>query len=311
MNTYYVYIYYDPYTNEPFYIGKGCKNRYLIHLTETEANADNKRKFKKIQNILKNGQHPIIHIVSKHLSENDAYDLEDKLIRQYGRIDFEKNGILTNICLGLRPPNRKGSKTSEYTKNLLREKLKGITLEQRYGKEKATQIKYEMSLRHKGKSFMERFGSNADNIKQKISKTLTGRPTGRTGALSSSKRLDVRQKISNTLKGNIPWNKGIKTNPLSPQSIKKRTDTLKYNNAKKHIWRIVAPDNNIYLAYGTLITFSEDLNLPIWTLTKMWKNENYKPNRGLLKNWQCKKLTEDQILLIHTQPVENSWTLLQ
>lgn len=120
-NKFYVYRLTDPRTNLPFYIGKGCDYRCYKHLTETAENTENYKKYCYIQGLRNKGYEPIVEKIKEHMSESDAYDLETELIQQYGRIDIDLNGILTNICLDNRPPRTKWTderrkKTSEFMK---------------------------------------------------------------------------------------------------------------------------------------------------------------------------------------------------
>ena len=106
---YYVYELIDPRVNLPFYVGKGTGNRVYFHLSEqSRVKSDNERKFNKIQKIRKDGYEPEIKIVKYFDNEEDAYNYEEVLIKQYGRIRYDENGILTNICENLRPPSPKG-----------------------------------------------------------------------------------------------------------------------------------------------------------------------------------------------------------
>lgn len=135
MNIYYVYQYICPISLLPFYIGKGKNNRFLSHLKENYKNSDNKKKWCKIESLRKKGLEPIIEFVKMNLSENEAYNLEKKLIKKFGRKGIDENGILTNICLDNRPPKviwtdemkeeqrrkRTGTKHSDLTKEKCRQ----------------------------------------------------------------------------------------------------------------------------------------------------------------------------------------------
>jgi len=57
---FYVYLYIDPRNQKPFYVGKGSGNRMYEHLNETIEITINKRKFFRIQSILRQGLEPII-----------------------------------------------------------------------------------------------------------------------------------------------------------------------------------------------------------------------------------------------------------
>jgi len=103
---YYVYQYIDPRNNLPFYIGKGKEKRYQAHLFETAKNTENLKKYAYIQGLRNKGLMPTIEIVLDNLSEEQAYHLEESLIIKYGRKDIDPDGILTNICLGNKPPRQ-------------------------------------------------------------------------------------------------------------------------------------------------------------------------------------------------------------
>lgn len=99
---YYVYVYKDPDTMQPFYIGKGHGNRYLDHANKPYHSF--KRVQDKIKSIRNKAAEPIIEFAHINLQEEIAYNLEEELIIKYGRKDIDPDGILMNICLGARPP---------------------------------------------------------------------------------------------------------------------------------------------------------------------------------------------------------------
>jgi hypothetical protein len=123
---YYVYAYYDPITNLPFYIGKGHGARAHSHLSELKTTTKNIRKWNKINSIRKHGHEPEVRILKTDLTEDAAYDLEEKLIRTWGRKRIDQNGVLTNICLDARPPGNPtahlGKKHSTATKKVMAER---------------------------------------------------------------------------------------------------------------------------------------------------------------------------------------------
>jgi len=86
----YVYIYIDPRTKEPFYIGKGKGDRLFSHLkdqSETE-------KIDRIKEIRKNGLEPQIDIIRHGLSDAEAALVEASLIDCIGKDN------LTNLKSG-------------------------------------------------------------------------------------------------------------------------------------------------------------------------------------------------------------------
>ena len=95
---FYVYEYIDPFTNKPFYVGKGCNDRYLHHLKNLNDNT-NPYKKNKIKKIINKGSNPIIKFIKTGLTETESFELEKKMINEYGRLDL-KNGCLVNLSDG-------------------------------------------------------------------------------------------------------------------------------------------------------------------------------------------------------------------
>lgn len=97
---FYVYVYFDPVTREPFYVGKGTGKRAWDHLKETYyKNGSKTRRHTKIKKIHRLGRNPIIHIVYDNLMEQEAFQKEMSLIAHYGRLD-NGTGCLTNLSDG-------------------------------------------------------------------------------------------------------------------------------------------------------------------------------------------------------------------
>ncbi len=112
----YVYELIDPRTNIPFYVGKGTGKRAESHLKESKDQTTNLRKWYKIQSIREDGFEPIINRVKDGLTHDEAYVFEEALIKQYGRKDFDENGILFNICSNNRPPPMTGKTHNKETR---------------------------------------------------------------------------------------------------------------------------------------------------------------------------------------------------
>lgn len=109
---FYVYIYLDPrkpgrysydglnmsFLYEPFYVGKGCGNRYKQHISEAKRTfnkKDNNLKLNKIRKILKTS-YPIILKLYKNINEDFSLLLEEKIINSMGLL-YKKTGPLTNL----------------------------------------------------------------------------------------------------------------------------------------------------------------------------------------------------------------------
>lgn len=122
MGEYYVYCYKNPIDGSLFYIGKGKKDRCYHHL---KGNRENKRFNNYIKSLINSNIFPIIEKIEENLSENKAYELEESLIKKYGRKDIDTNGILLNICNSARPPSRKGISPSIETRAKMSKSRKG------------------------------------------------------------------------------------------------------------------------------------------------------------------------------------------
>lgn len=77
---YYVYLYIDPLTDEPFYVGKGQGERAVAHLTDTSET----RKVERIKKIRAAGLEPQIDILAHELSEESALQIEAAIIDVVG-----------------------------------------------------------------------------------------------------------------------------------------------------------------------------------------------------------------------------------
>lgn len=110
--TFYVYALLDPrkegpfkygrwtFTHSPFYIGKGCGDRVLRHLSlSASKHRGNTAKLKIVESLASRGLQPIVTIKKSDLSETDAFNLERSLILTVGRLDL-KTGPLTNKTSG-------------------------------------------------------------------------------------------------------------------------------------------------------------------------------------------------------------------
>jgi len=117
-DNFYVYGLLDPYTNMPFYIGKGKEQRSNSHLKLYNNDRYNMRKRNYIEKLLNENQIIKIHYYKINLSHNEAITEEINLIKQYGRKDIDSNGILLNLTLG-----GEGGDTSMFFTELSRKKI--------------------------------------------------------------------------------------------------------------------------------------------------------------------------------------------
>jgi len=107
MNNFYVYAYLDPrkigkytygelsFDYEPFYIGKGTKNRCYSGIRDKIKSL----KTCKIRSLIDSGNFPIVTKIYENISNEEACSLEIESIKKIGRIDL-KLGPLTNLTDG-------------------------------------------------------------------------------------------------------------------------------------------------------------------------------------------------------------------
>lgn len=99
MNNFYVYQYSDPITKLPVYIGKGTHDRANYHWMKRSTHY-NKEFGQYLVHLSDNKLFPIIEKVFDKLSNYEAYLLEFKKIKEFGRLNIDKDGILFNKSIG-------------------------------------------------------------------------------------------------------------------------------------------------------------------------------------------------------------------
>jgi hypothetical protein len=238
MNNYYVYFLLDP-TNFylPFYIGKGKETRWQDHLTETIETTLNKRKFYKIEKIRRSGNEPKVLFYAVDLAEDEAYTIEDEQILRFGRKDYDPGGILTNICLGARPPGFNNCQDQEAFRKAVSFACSGEK-NGFYGKTHSAISRELIGSAHKGKTISEdqrKLISDAMKMREhtwgsKISESLTGKQKTdehkrKIGERHKGKVItqEQRKKISEKMSGR----------KFSPETIEKMKLAAKAREAKK------------------------------------------------------------------------------
>lgn len=197
---FYVYAYLDPhkrgcfiygnllFRHEPFYIGKGCRERAW-------SNQSSRLTLNKIKSIKNLGQEPLVVIVKKNITEDQAFNIEKELISKIGRKDI-KTGILTNQTDGGEGPSKRNVsfttrlKISKGLKDTYRKegsKLKGTHLTEKhkeklsigklgsknpmYNKSISEETKLKRSLCRKGKPSPLKGRNLTEEHKRKISES--------------------------------------------------------------------------------------------------------------------------------------------
>lgn len=149
LSIFYVYKYINE-AGQPYYIGKGSKNRINeTHLPWTVLPPKDRR-----------------IIIRDNMSEHDAYEFEVELIKLYGRkID---GGLLDNTKLN-RWSCKSGWHHSEETKKQISKKNKGRT----YSQETLEKYRVPKSKEHAEKIRQANLGRKRDNRYEKIGKTMS------------------------------------------------------------------------------------------------------------------------------------------
>ncbi len=99
MNDYYVYVYYDPRNYKLFYVGKGKGGRKQSHLRDFSKS----QKVEIIKAIELENLDPIIKVIAKDLSEDEALLIESTLIWEH--FDSLSNKVKGNYSKHFRPLN--------------------------------------------------------------------------------------------------------------------------------------------------------------------------------------------------------------
>lgn len=185
---FYVYAYYLKSTNHIFHIGKGTKNRFKD--TKTHRNQYFLNKIKKY------GDDVDVKIIQDNLTEQEAWDLERELIKQYKKIGQCETNLHEGGCGG----NTGNYNNPERSKKLsLSAKARVGIKNPNYGKKFSKERKKQLSIKNK------KWWENHPEMKEKISKLH---------------------------KGKIPWNKGLtmKDDPRIKSSMGRKMSLENYTS---------------------------------------------------------------------------------
>jgi hypothetical protein len=157
----YVYEHIRKDTNEVFYVGIGSDNKFYRAFSTDGRNH-------LWEEVVEDTDYEI-KIIERDIDWETACRIEKTLIKKYGRIYFG-DGILTNLTEGgegFKKPH------SEETKLKISKTTKGKTYEERYGEEKARELK-DLRQQKQKEIWESRSNKEVDRIKKKISKGNVG-----------------------------------------------------------------------------------------------------------------------------------------
>lgn len=196
---YYIYVYKDPITLLPFYIGKGKNYRFRDHINYTiNRKHYNKHLENKILKIQSLGLEPIIDKYN-FSDENIAYAVEEAVMRQMKELGIKLCNLLTG--------GSGGQKHSQETKDKM-SKIQSKEGNGFYNRHHTEETKKSISDKLKGKVFSE-------ETRKKISQAKSG-------------------ENHHFYKKSTP-NKGIK---MSDEQKKKISETLKKKNVEKRVLKV-------------------------------------------------------------------------
>ena len=186
-----VYVYTNPVTNLPFYVGKGSGLRHKVHLKKSHNEGVNGV----ISELRELNVEPRVDVVLKTDNEEVAYDVEYHLITSYGL--SSEGGILCNVSKNRKVPTRKNpsyQKILEDSKELLGD-LPDEDLGSIIGISKSTVNRYRRNL---GVESSRKTKLNLDD--NGVSQTVHNLFNSETGKLVSG----TRQKLLHTVNASIP-----------------------------------------------------------------------------------------------------------
>lgn len=184
MPNFFVYMLVNPFSNLPFYVGKGSITKKHDRIKDHLSLRDklNKHKYNTILKIRKQKKEPVVEIVANELEEEFAFNLEKELILSYGRRDIG-TGILTNLTEG-----GEGTAgvvyTEEYRKQLSQLRKGKYTGEKNpfYGKKHTQTTKDKISMCNTGRNVGSKspcYGKpRPESLREKLRQANLGKHNG-------------------------------------------------------------------------------------------------------------------------------------
>lgn len=163
-DNFYVYMYTNPLTMTPFYVGKGRNDRAYSHLNSTRERDKNPHKRNILNKLLSLEVDPIIEFIGEGLTEREAFDLEKYTIARFGREHGNPSGPLVNCTdggegsTGFRMTQESRDKMSIARTGLVPSQESRIKISKaNKGKKKSDETKLKISMAKRGKKMPESF----------------------------------------------------------------------------------------------------------------------------------------------------------
>jgi len=175
---FYTYVYLDPrkpgrfdydefhFDFEPFYVGKGKGNQWLLHLQAAKNKFYKGYRINKIRKIQSLDLEPKIIKYEENLTEQEAFSLEKKLIKAIGRFDLGQ-GPLTNLTDGGEGISNPSRETRQKIAEKKRGKSRGTKADTPWIARAAEKHKIRMTGDNNPSKLME--------VRKKISKSHMGK----------------------------------------------------------------------------------------------------------------------------------------
>lgn len=259
-SNFYVYVYKDPISLIPFYVGKGTASRMMFHIGAARQKRKGKTELACIRycrKLLKSGLEPIIEKIIDNIDEQEAFNLEVHYIKLYGRIDNKSGTLLNNTDGG------EGSSGLIQSKDHIEKrvrKLKGRTRsenQKQYIRIKTLETRQKISDKLKGRHL-------SLEHRKRISESQIGRKINE----------DIKKRISETCK-----QKGIKGPGLSGKDHpRSKGGTLRMPNGE-------------IIYFDCLVTFCQEHNLNVSSVRNTL-SQNRPLKRGEYSGLQLLSRTE-------------------
>lgn len=241
MNEFYIYAYLDPrkpgtfnygsynFDYEPFYVGKGSGDRLYHHLNEAKKNrlVKNPHKFYRLRKMLSENAQPEIIKYIDNLTEDEAFKIEEDMVKTIGRKDYNE-GPLLNVLDG----GSGGTRPSPG----LREK-------------------WSNQRKSKGNSFYGR--KHSQKTLDLISKNRSGREAWNKGICSLSE--EAKRKIGDKNRKHQIGKEPVSKRPEVRNKISKANTGANNGNAKS--WKVVFEDGRVFEFSGGIKRFCKEHGL--------------------------------------------------